>query len=185
MRRGIVTAVGAGVLFGGLLAGPVGAATSAVASGPVKVWVTPSATGLTSSKRPGKVIFTGSIGDYGRDVKANAAGKATKNGTYRLLKMQKGSILVNIGPFQKAETAAFSSPTFNSANCSLSVNVSGPITVVSGSGSYSGITGSVTLTAHFAGIARRASNGSCTTKTTTPALATYTSIVGTGTVTVP
>jgi hypothetical protein len=187
VKRGICAMVMAAVVFGGLLAGAATAA-SAAASGTVKVYVTPNNT--TAPKHPGKVMLTGAIGDYGSVIDATAAGKPTatkkKKTPYRLLRLKKGTILVNISTFQSKLTSAYSSPSgFNSTTCSLSVDVSGSISVVSGTGAYTGITGSFVMTGHIGGISRRTKSGSCTTKTTTPPAATYISIIGSGTVTVP
>ena len=187
MRRGICATVMAAVVCGGLLGGAATAA-SAAASGTVKVFVTPNNT--TTPKHPGKVMLTGAIGDYGTVISATAAGKPTatkkKKTPYRLLRLKKGTILVNISTFQSKLTGAFSSPSgFNSTTCSQSIDVSGAVSVVSGTGAYAGITGSLVMTGQFAGITRRTKSGACTTKTTTPAAATYSSIIGSGTVTVP
>lgn len=182
MRRVIVAAIGASVLFGVLLSASVVAASGATKSGKVELWVVPSVTGATSTAHPGKVIFTGTIGDYGEALKVNAAGKPTKKSTYRLLELKKGTMLVDIAKFSAAERRA--APTVNMATCSFYGRVSGAITVVSGTGAYHGVTGSLTITALFGGIGPF-KNGKCTTKTTTPALATYTSITGSGTVTLP
>ncbi len=185
MRRGIVAAVCAGVLFGGSLSASVAAASGAATSGRVEAWVMPSPTGSTSAKHPGKIILTGAVGDYGVALKVNAAGKATSKGAYRLAKLKKGTILIDIAKFQVAQDKAFSSVKINAANCSAFVSASSPVTIVSGTGAYKGITGSLTITALFGGITPRAEDGSCTTKTTTPALATYVTITGSGTVTLP
>lgn len=183
MRRAIVAAIGAGVLLGGLLSATVAAASGTAKSGKVELWVKPSPTGGTSAKHPGKVIFTGAIGDYGEALKVNAAGKpAKKKSTYRLLKLKKGTILVDIAGFAAAEKKA--TPSINLATCSYFGSASGAVTFVSGTGAYHGITGSVTITAQFGAIGPL-KKGKCTTKTTTPALATYETITGSGTVTLP
>lgn len=187
MKRGICATVMAAVVFGVLLGGAATAA-SAAASGTVRVFVTPNNT--TAPKHPGKVMLTGAIGDYGSVINATAAGKPTgtkkKKTPYRLLRLKKGTILVNIATFQSKLTSAFSSPSgFNSTTCSQSIDLSGSISLVSGTGAYAGITGSFVMTGHFAGITKRTKSGSCTTKTTTPTAATYSSIIGSGTVTVP
>jgi hypothetical protein len=180
VRRAIVAAIGAGVLLGASLSASVAAASGAAKSGKIELWVLPSPTGATSTTHPGKVIFTGAIGDYGEALKVNAAGKPTTKATYRLLKLKKGTILVDIAKFSAAERKL--APSIDLATCSFFGSVSGAISIVSGTGTYHGITGSVTLTALYGGIGPF-KNGKCTTKTTTPALATYSSITGSGTVT--
>ena len=185
MKRCMTLLLGAGVLVGGLTGGVAGAASSTASSGVVKVWVTPSPTG-TTSKHPGKVMFTGSIGDYGKSTTVNSSGKPKKNGNYEELKLHKGTILVDTSSFNKSSKAAFSAPTtLNKQNCSIAITISAPVVFASGTGAYSGIKGTFTLTANFAAITKRTKNGKCTTKTTTPALSTYTSIIGSGSVTLP
>lgn len=187
MKRGLCAVAIAAAVFGGLLGGAA-AAASAATSGTTKVFVTPNDT--TSPKHPGKIMLTGAIGDYGTVTNATSAGKPTgkKNSKtpYRLLKLQKGTILVNIATFQSKLTGAFSTMSgFNTTTCSQAIAATGSISVVSGTGAYTGITGSFVMTAHIAGITKRTKSGGCTTKTTTPSAATYESIIGSGTVTVP
>lgn len=164
--------------------GVVAPATAGAApkSGPEKVWVTTSPTG-TTAKRPGKVMLTGSFADYGRSVTTKANGKPTKNGGYVLLTLKKGTIVVDISAFNAASKNA-KPQTFNQTSCSADIHVSAPVTFVKGTKAYVGIGGTITLTATFAFIGPL-KNGKCTTKTTTPALSTYSSINGTGTVTFP
>ncbi len=182
MRRGIIASAGVVALAALTVSGSAAAASGTAKSGKIELWVLPSSTSSTSAAHPGKVIFTGAIGDYGNALKVNAAGKATKKGAYRLLDLKKGTMLVDIAKFQQAEKKA--SPAVDLATCSYFGSVSAPVTIVSGTGTYHGITGSVTLTARY-GAVGATKNGKCTTKTTTPALATYFSITGSGTVTLP
>lgn len=184
MGRRTGAIVGATLVACGML-GSVGATTAgASASGTVKVFVTPNQ--ITSAKHPGKVLLTGAIGDYGTVVSVNAAGKPTRKATYRLLKLHDGTIVVNIATFQHTLDEAFTGPTtLNKTTCSLAASASGAITIVRGTGSYAGITGSFTMTADVAGIAPRTKSGSCTLKTTSEPLATFTMITGTGSVNVP
>jgi hypothetical protein len=175
---GLVGLVSAGML-GGLVPATAGAA--APKSGPEKVWVTPSPTGTTSAKHPGKAMFTGSFADYGRSVSSNANGKPTKKGTYALLTMKKGTILVNLTQFNAAFKTA-QPQTYNKTTCSADIHVAAPVTIVKGTKAYAGIGGTFNMTASFAFIGPL-KNGTCTTKTSTPALSTYISVTGSGTVT--
>jgi hypothetical protein len=174
---GLLGLASAGV-FGGLAPATAGAA--APKSGPEKVWVTPSSTG-TTVKRPGKVMFTGSFADYGRSVNTKANGTPTKRGGYVLLTLKKGTILVNISQFNAAFKTA-QPQTYNKTSCSADVHISAPVTVVKGTKAYVGISGTFSMTASVAFIGPL-KNGTCTTKTTTPALSTYSAIMGSGTVT--
>ncbi len=85
-------------------------------------------------------------------------------------------------PRHAAEKKA--TPSIDLSTCTYFGTASGTVTFVSGTGAYKGIAGSVTLTSR-AGAIGALTNGKCTTKTTAPALARYTSITGSGTVTLP
>jgi hypothetical protein len=185
VKRVVCAGVVASVAFCGLFVG-VGTAASAATNGTVTVYVTPHNT--TTPKHPGKVLLAGAIGDYGVVMGATSQGKPTgkKKSVYRLLKLKKGSILVDISTFQSKLNSAFTSPsTFNMTTCSFSASATGAISVVKGTGSYEGMTGTFAMTGYFGGLGPRTKSGKCTTKTTTPALATHESIVGTGDVTIP
>ncbi len=189
MRRGIIAPAGIVALAGltaalGFAAVAAGSQrTSAKTSGPEKVFVLPTST--TSAKDAGKIVMTGTIADYGKVIATNAKGKPTAKGTYRNLELKKGTILVDITAFDKDLTKAFSHSTFDKTTCSISLNgVSGPITIVSGTKAYAGITGSFTMTANLAYIGPIV-KGACTTKTTTPPIATFSEITGIGSVTLP
>lgn len=184
MRTRFLAAVGAAVVAGGLVPGSLAAAAPTPTGGAVKVWVKPSPT-TTSVKHPGTVLFTGAIGDYGTSVSSNAAGKPTKNGAYKLLKLKQGTILVNGTTLNTALKSAFTKATLNSTNCSLSASASAPVPVVKGTGAYAGVSGSVTITASFGAVTRRNKSGSCTLASATKPLATATTIVGSGTVSFP
>jgi hypothetical protein len=186
LKRFIVTIIGTTAIFGGLLSAAAAAGATTASSGPIKVWVTPSPTG-TGVKHPGKVLLTGAIGDYGKSYKANASGKPDKKGTYEELKLRKGTILVDVGPLNKAFNAAFSAPLFNPKNCSISADATAAITIVRGTRAYAGVTGNVTMAAKFGGVLPKThgKRSKCTTKTSTPPLTTYSSIIGSGTVTLP
>lgn len=134
------------------VAGPA----SAAPSGAIGVWVTPNANG-----GGGKVVLTGAIADYGTLKPATSSGATSKNtnSNYKLLVLSKGTILVNGSQLNQAANNV--QPTVNTTNCSLSASVSAPVQIVSGTGAYSGVTGTVNLTEVFAGIAPRKANGSC------------------------
>ncbi len=175
----------------GAAVGLVGTAGPALASGSstptggaIKVWVTP-ANNTTTTKHPGKVMFTGAVGDYGLSVNATATGKpSSKKSSYKLLKLKHGTILVNVSAVNSAVNAAFTKAahTINPTNCSISVSASAAVPIIKGSGAYVGITGSATFAINYAAILPKAKSGSCTMKTTSKSLATYSSFIGTGTV---
>jgi hypothetical protein len=143
IRTVFVIAVTSGLLGGSLFVSEAAFGASTPANGAIKVFVLP-----TGSDN-GTIVITGVIGDYGKTVTANAAGKPKKNGGYELLIMKKGNILVNSRQFNEATNNA--QPTdFNATSCSGSILASAPAPIVSGTKAYTGITGSVTLTATFA-----------------------------------
>jgi hypothetical protein len=190
LRRHIV--VSAGVIALTVALGPVSAASGAArahtaqrakTSGPEKIFVLPQ--GETSATHPGTILMTGTIADYGKTIATNAKRKPTASGLYRQLELKKGTILVDISALGRAITKAFSHPTFDAATCSVSVTVSAKVSLVSGKGGYTGITGSFTLSGSIAEIAPRTKSGACTTKTSTPPLATFSEFTGSGTVTLP
>ncbi len=180
---GVVKAVlGITLLLGGSLVGSEAAfGATTPANGAIKVWVTPSITGSG-----GTIVMTGVVGDYGKTVNANASGKPQKKGGYELLVMKKGNILVNGQQFNKATSSA--QPTdFNATSCSGSFVASAPAPIVSGTKAYSGITGSVTLTATFAFVGPFYTSGSkkgqCNTSNSGPnPPGFFATITGTGTV---
>jgi hypothetical protein len=180
---GVVKAVlGITLLLGGsLFASEAAFGATTPANGAVKVWVTPSITG-----NRGTIVITGVIGDYGRTVNANASGKPQKKGSYELLVMKRGTILVNAQQFNKATNNA--QPTdFSTTSCSGSVVASAPAPIVSGTKAYSGITGSVTLTITFAFVGPFYTSGSkkgqCNTSNNGPnPPGVFATITGTGTV---
>jgi len=126
-------------------------------------------------------VITGAVGDFGKGVKANSAGKADSKGNYTNLVLKKGTILVD--STQLNAVLANAQPTdFNAATCSASLTASAPVPIVSGTKAYSGITGSVTLNVLFAEIGPRTSNGACDMSNNANPIAQYGSFTGTGTV---
>ena len=141
----------------------------------------------TTAKHPGKVVMTGTIADYGKDVATNAQGKPTAQGGYRKLELKKGTILVDVAALTKAVGQAFSDASFDTTTCSVSVTIATPvtITIVSGTKAYAGVTGTLAMTGSYALIAPRTKSGACTTKTTARPLITFAAFTGTGTVALP
>jgi hypothetical protein len=178
------------VIAGAALCGIVGlvvtvggtVAAAAPTSGSIKVWVKPTPTGTTSAKHPGKVLIIGVIGDYGTAVSENAAGKTAKKGAFKLLRLHKGTILVNDTALNKAIREG--RRALNYSNCSIYTSGTATIPVVKGTGAYAGITGTLTFTASFGSILPKKS-GACTLKKSTKPLVTSTSFSGTGTVSIP
>jgi hypothetical protein len=143
MTQAAKTAVGGAVVLASLLFSSASAfGATAPTGGAIKVFVVPI------GNDGGTIVITGVVGDYGKTVNANASGKPQKNGSYELLVMKKGNILVNGTQFNQATSNA--PPTdFNATTCSGSIVAGAPAPIVSGTKAYTGITGSVTLTATF------------------------------------
>lgn len=127
-------------------------------------------------------MLTGAIGDYGTSRRANATGKTTKKGHDIEIKLKKGTVLVNTTTLTKAFESLSTPTTANTSNCSFVFHVSAPVPIVKGTGSYSGISGSVTIDATDAAITAKKKTGTCTMSTTSKPLSQFTAITGTGTV---
>jgi hypothetical protein len=177
---GSVTALAIGTAVLGSLPFSTGAG-AAPQAGPEKVWVLPS-TSTTTVKDPGKILFTGSFADYGKSINATASGKPTKHGSYSLAVLQHGTILVSTSKFTKALDAT-QPQTVNQSSCSAEIHATAPITIVKGTKTYVGITGTFTVTVSAAFISKKTKSGSCTMKTTASStLAGYFKLSGSGTV---
>jgi hypothetical protein len=174
------TALGVTVLGSLLISGASAFGATAPAGGTIKVWATEN-----NSLTGGTAVITGAIGDYGTFVDANSAGKIDKkNGLYIKIFSKKGTVLINSTQFNAVFNNA--QPTdFNAVTCSASIIASAPMPIVSGTKAYAGITGSVTVTGTFAFILPRTSSGKCNTSSNAKAIAQYSSITGSGTVSFP
>jgi hypothetical protein len=166
------------VLLCGLLFGATAALGSSapMMGGAVQFWVTPSPTG-----NGGQVLITGAIGDYGKAQNVTAAGKAApKKSAYKDLMLKNGTILINLTKYMQAQNNA--NPTmYNKINCSAYLSVSAPATIVSGTGAYKGIRGTVTLHAENAALLPKTKKGSCN-ENANP-VNDYVAVNGSGTVT--
>jgi hypothetical protein len=158
----------AGVFVGGV------AAFGQSPGGAVQVWGTPANGG------GGPVLLTGAVGDSGHSANANASGTPTKNGSYTLLKLKKGTILVNTTQLNKDTNNNSTPPTsMNATTCSYTFVVTDPVPVVSGTKAYAGISGSINVTISFAFVTPM-KNGTCNPNANP--IAQYGSILGSGTV---
>jgi hypothetical protein len=160
---------GAGAAFGST-------APSTPAGGTVQLWGTPAQNG------GGAVVVTGAIADSGKSANANSTGTPSKKGTYKLLTLKKGTILLNTTQLGKDLNNNNTPPTtFNSTTCSGTFVVTDPVPVVSGTKAYAGISGTANVTVTFA-IVLPLTKGKCNTNTNANPIAQYGSISGTGTV---
>jgi len=156
------TALGVAVLGSLLFSGASAFGATAPAGGTIQVWGTPANNG------GGGVVITGAIADSGKSANANSSGKPTKKGTYKLLTLKKGSILLNTTQLSKDLNNPNTPPTtFNSTTCSTKA--------------YAGISGTANITVTFA-IVLPLTKGKCNTNTNANPIAQYGSVSGTGTV---
>lgn len=163
-----VTGVGASVALGA-------GSSSAPAGGPIHVFVQPG-----NGQGNGKILITGAIGDYGATHKASSSGG--KN--YATATLKKGTITFDLTAI--TAKANHATPTFDKATCSASFSESAPVPVVSGTGLYAGIHGTVRLTESFGFIGSTYKSGSkkgkCNLSNSAPTVAQMGEVYGTGTV---
>jgi hypothetical protein len=174
MKRVMKAALAVPVLLGGLFLGGMAALGSSPSGGTVQVWGTPANGG------GGAVVITGAVGDFGKSANANSSGVPTKKGTYKLLNLKKGTILLNTTQLGKDANNNNTPPTTqNATNCSATFVITDPVPVVSGTKAYAGISGSINITISFA-LVGPMKNGTCNMNANP--LAQYGSISGSGSV---
>jgi hypothetical protein len=176
MMRLANTALGVAVVGSLLFSGASAFGATDPAGGTIQVWGTPANNG------GGGIVITGAIADSGKSANADSSGKPTKKGTYKLLTLKNGTILLNTTQLGKDLNNPNTPPTtFNSTTCSGSFAVTDPVPIVSGTKAYAGISGTVNVTVTFA-IVLPLTKGKCNTNTNANPIAQYGSISGTGTV---
>jgi hypothetical protein len=154
-RAALVLALGAtGAAIPAIGSALATAASSAPTGGSVRVLATSSGNG-----QGGNVLVTGAVGDHGTTRKVNKAGKPTANGNYVKLSLSKGTFELNVTKIDAAANRAYSRLKIDSATCSAAVVFSGPATVVSGTGLYTGIAGKAELTVSYGFILPRFTSG--------------------------
>ena len=176
--RAVKVLLGGVMLGGALFATATALATSApMKGGAVQVWVTPSLSGNGG----GKVMITGALADYGTGENTNAVGTAETKGTYKRLVLKYGTIFINLTKFAAANRNA--NPTmYNKSDCSAVIDINAPAAIVSGTGDYTGITGSITLTAKYAFILPKTKKGTCNESNSANPIDQYGVVTGSGTV---
>jgi len=108
---------------------------------------------------------------------AHSAGKPDPKCGYQLLTLGKGTILVNT----EAEVNNGPPTTFNSKTCSATFVRTATDPVVSGTGLYVGVEGTLTIAVSFA-IVFPSTDGTCNTSNSAVPIAQYGSVMGSGTV---
>jgi hypothetical protein len=149
--------------------------TGKPAGGRIRLFVTPGQTQGT-----GKILFTGAVGDYGSSSPATSSG-GKKIGTATLTK---GTIKIDLTAITAKVNNA--NPKIDAATCSASITKSAASPIVSGTGLYAGIHGTVKITESFGFLAPRYTSGpkkgKCNLSNNAPTLSTMANIYGTGTV---
>ena len=147
------------VLLAALTVAAVGAVTAGAATpagGAIHVLGTSNGLGTG-----GVIEVTGAIGDHGTTRTVNKAGKTDGNGAYVLLKLSQGTILLNKSKLDQAINHAFGKASANQATCSIEVSGTGPVTFISGTGLYKGITGTARITVAIGFTFPRTASGKC------------------------
>jgi hypothetical protein len=144
-----VVMVGLAVSSGALMALVSTAAAANSSPYPIRV----EALGSASSSIQ-QVVVTGAFAD---------AGQLTISGPVDTLTLSKGTIVLNLTAGEKAENALFNhlSSITNPKSCGVNGSYKSLVKLVSGTGSYRGITGSVSMTTQEIGVFPKSPDGSC------------------------
>jgi len=170
---GIACLVAPGLTSVALLSAPSAGAASR--GGVIYAYGTPALSGPD-----GTIVIAGAVGDYGPTIKVDRAGHTDPTGTFGKLVLQRGTIMINNTALQRAIQAGSRHAHLNPATCSLHGTISAPSKIVSGTGAYAHITGTIKVTFTMAELVGRLAGGGCNTKA--GPIAVYASIFGTGTV---
>jgi opacity protein-like surface antigen len=177
--RAVKVALGAATSL--LVVASVALAASAPKPGKINVYVTPK----PDNSGTGTIVVTGAIGDYGKTQSIDKNGKKDPDGDFQKVTLKQGTIVVDATALDKKLAKAPLNVTVATCSASFSVSASAPVS--QGTGLYLGIGGQVKLNATFAAIAPRyksgAKKGQCNFANSTPPVAQYTSIIGSGSVT--
>jgi hypothetical protein len=176
----IVRGAGLVVVLGAVVLGTTTAFGSAPISGTIQVLAIPA----SANGANGKILVAGALGDFGKYVTINKAGKPDQSGNFVRVTLQKGAFEIDSTALN--QRAADSEPIFNQNTCSGYETITGPNTLLKGSGAYAGITGTINVTETIEYDLSRyksgAKQGQCNTADTTKPLAFSGYVVGTGTV---
>jgi len=129
----------------------------------------------------GTVLLTGAIGDHGHSQSVTKSGKVNQNGSYVKLTLSQGTLTLDKTALDNAINRAFGKAAPNSSTCSLSAAASGNLPFVSGTGLYTGASGSAHITVAVGFILPR-KNGKCDTSNSAVPTALQQIVYGTGTV---
>jgi hypothetical protein len=168
VRKGLLS-IGASVL-GSLLIGATGAGaatTSATPGGVIHVAAVSYNGGVNH------FVITGAFADAGHDQKLSAnTSKVT---------LSRGSFEVDTAQLNKAANNAFNKLSI-AANCSFFVKVTGPVTVIGGTGAYTGMTGTLKITVTEVAVFPTKANGQCNESNSAQPIGQLQTIAGAGTI---
>jgi hypothetical protein len=148
-------------------------ASAATKGGMVHIWS--SGSGVTTP-----ILLTGAIADYGNGTSQDKNGKVDINGLYEKAVLKKGSFLID----SHGLAAAFghAQQSFDATTCSGSISVTGPTSIVpgSGTGAYKGMKGTITVTLTIAAISPRLASGKCNQSDNAQSVSQYSTVTGSG-----
>jgi len=152
-RRTVVRLACAGGGLAALVGGVVGLSPSSASARAPRYPIHVEAVGSASSSSQ-QVVITGAFAD---------AGQLTVSGPRDAVALSKGSILLDLSAGEKAENALFNhlGSLVNPKTCGINASYKAPVKIVSGTGSYQGITGSLVLTTQEVGVFPKSPDGSC------------------------
>jgi hypothetical protein len=149
--------------------------------GQVQVFATPVDTAV------GPVMFAGAIGDHGKAISMDKNGKLDPDGNYVKMKLAHGTFMLDVTKLNANGNNNNTPGLFNKTTCSFAFEVKGPATLSQGTGRYEGISGTLTITVHFAGNSTFYTSGKhkgqCNLSNNAHLVAHYGAIIGSGTVT--
>jgi len=142
-RRSIVATFLLGLAGAGMVSG-VASATAPPAAGPIELYAT------AGDSPVGTIVVAGAIGDYGKTLSMDKNGKPDSNGNFVKITLKKGTFIVD-STVLNHKTATAKPSIVDKATCSFAFTGSGPVTLSHGTGLYTGISGTVTITLNFLG----------------------------------
>jgi hypothetical protein len=176
VKRAMIGAAGtlACVVAGASVA--LGAGSSATpAGGPIQIFVQPA-----QAQGKGKILITGAVGDYG----STSPSKVSGGKKFAVATLKKGTIKFDLTAISAKVDKA--SPSVNTATCSASLTETAPAPVVSGTGLYTGIHGTIQITESFGFLGSTYKSGpkkgQCNMSNSAPTVAQMGTVYGKGTV---
>jgi hypothetical protein len=114
------------------------------AGGPIELYAT------AGDSPVGTIVVAGAIGDYGKTLSMDKNGKPDTNGNFVKITLKQGTFMVD-STILNQKTAKLPPTIANKTSCSFAFTGSGPVTLSHGTGLYTGISGTVSITINFIG----------------------------------